>query len=134
MSFHQAVVWVDQAEAHVMHLNPSSEKQLVIHSQHRKDQLAHKKLAAGKQQQREEQSFYEQISLAISGMSEILIIGPNGAKDELINHMKHCNPALADRILHVEAMEQRSDDAILEFARKFFRDDDREVDGQNNYG
>jgi stalled ribosome rescue protein Dom34 len=134
MSFHQAVVWVNQAEAHVMHLDPNSEKQLIIHSQHRRDQLAHKRLAAGKQQHREEQQFYEQISLALWGTSEILILGPGGAKDELINYIKHCNPALADRILHVEAMEQQSDGEILEFARKFFRDDDREVNEQNDYG
>lgn len=136
MSFHQSVVWVNHEEAHVMHLDPTSTKtkMMIIQSQHQLDQLAHKKHAVGMQHQREEQQFYEQISLALWGTSEILVVGPDGAKEELVDHIRRCNAPLADRILHIEEYARHTDQELLEFAKKFFRDDDRDVATQNDYG
>ncbi|TFW08127.1 hypothetical protein E4K72_08190 [Oxalobacteraceae bacterium OM1] len=136
MSFHQSVVWVSQEKAHVMHLDPSSPtaKTMVIQSQHQLDRLAHKKHATGGRLHHEAEQFYEQVSLALWGTSEVLVVGPDTAKDELVDHIRRCNMPLAERILHVEARTRHTDQELMEFAQEFFRNDDREVVQQNDFG
>jgi hypothetical protein len=119
-----------------MHLDPVSTKakRLLIHSQHQVERLAHKKHAAGPRLHLEKQQFYEQVSLALWGTEELLVVGPAEVRHELIAHIRQCNPPLAERILHVGEWAQHSDEELLEFAQEFFRNDDGEVARQNDYG
>ena len=54
-----------------------------------------------------------------------LITGPASAKNELASYIRQENPDLAQRISGVEAMDHPTDGALVAFARKFFKADDR---------
>jgi hypothetical protein len=54
-----------------------------------------------------------------------LITGPAGAKTELATFIKQTQPDLAQRISGVEALDHPTDGALVDFARRFFKADDR---------
>ena len=54
-----------------------------------------------------------------------MIVGPAGAKAELVSYIRVNAPHLATRLSAVEAVDHPSDGELVALARKFFRANDR---------
>jgi hypothetical protein len=54
-----------------------------------------------------------------------LVAGPASAKTELVAHIEREQPNLFKRISGVETMDHPTDGALVAFARRFFKADDR---------
>jgi hypothetical protein len=120
MSHYHAVVWLDHAEAHVMHFSPEEvEKQLILPADpHKNLHIKSGKWGAGKA--KEDQKYYHDIALALDGASEVLVVGPANAKLQFIKHIHAHDKVLSDKIIGVETVDHPTDAQIVAYARKYF--------------
>jgi stalled ribosome rescue protein Dom34 len=120
MSYFHAVVWLDHAEAHVMHFNRKDvEKQVVLPAiPHQQLHVKSGKMGVGRVA--EDQKYYHDVAQALEGASEVLVVGPASAKLELIKHIHAHDKELVDKIIGVETVDHPTDGQIVAYARKYF--------------
>jgi len=130
MSHFHAVVWIDHAEAHVMHISPEDIESSVLRPQNPHRNLHHKRGmdkggAVGSGRTAEDQLFYHEVVEALKGAQEILVVGPANAKLHLIKHIHQHDPLMSDRVIGVESVDHPSDAQLVAYARKYFTAADR---------
>jgi stalled ribosome rescue protein Dom34 len=124
MSHYHAVVWLDHAEAHVMHFTPEDvEKKLVHGKPHR--HLHHKRGSIGSGHAPEDPAFFGKIAEALAGAQEILVVGPANAKTAFVKYLDGHAHDLRAKVVAVESVDHPSDGQLLDYARKHFRAIDR---------
>jgi hypothetical protein len=125
MSLNHAVVWLDHAEAHVMHFNADSAENQTI-SAHSKHKKVHTKSGIpGSGHAPEDQKYYHEVAHALAGTAEILIVGPSGAKLALLKHLQKHDAAIADKVVGIESIDHPTDGQVLAYARHYFVKIDR---------
>ena len=130
MSQYHAVVWIDHAEAHVMHISPDDVESSVLRPANPHHKLHHKRGmdkggAVGSGRAPEDQHFYHEVVEALKGAREILIVGPANAKLNLIKHIHSHDHEMSDKVIGVETVDHPSDGQLLAYARKYFTAADR---------
>jgi hypothetical protein len=65
------------------------------------------------------------VSKAIGDAGAVLVAGPSSAKQEFASYVTAHDPGLAKRISGVETLDHPPDGTIVEFARTFFKADDK---------
>ena len=117
---YHAVVWLDHAEAHVMHFSPEEvDKQLILPADpHKNLHIKSGKMGSGKA--KEDQKYYHDIAQALEGASEVLVVGPANAKLQLIKHIHAHDHGLVDKIIGVETVDHPTDAQVVAYARKYF--------------
>lgn len=120
MSFNHAVVWLDHSEAHVLHFNVDAvdNKHISAHSKHRKQHT--KSGIPGSGHAPDDQKYLHEVAHAVAGTSEILIVGPSGAKLALMKHLQKHDPAVAGKVVGIESVDHPSDGQLLAYARHYF--------------
>ena len=120
MSFNHAVVWLDQAEAHVIHFTRDAAETEVIKttSQHRKGGVV------GNNRAEEDTAFMDEIVVAITEAKEILIVGPGMEKLAFMRHLNSKHAGTADKVVSVETVDHPNDGQLLAYARKYFVKED----------
>ncbi len=120
MSQYHAVVWLDHAEAHVMHFSPQVvERQLIFPADPHKN-LHIKSGKAGSGKALEDQNYYHNVAQALEGGSEVLVVGPANAKLEFIKHVHAHDHGLVEKIIGVETVDHPTDGQVVAYARKYF--------------
>ena len=116
MSFNHAVVWLDQAEAHVIHFSRDDSDTEVIKttSQHKKDGVV------GNNRAEESTTYLDEVAAALDTSKQILIVGPGMEKMNFIRHLNQHHAALADKVVSVETVDHPNDGQLLNYARKYF--------------
>ena len=116
MSFNHAVVWLDQAEAHVIHFSRDAAESDVIKttSQHRKAGVV------GNNRAEDSTVYMDEVATAIAGSEEILIVGPGIEKMAFIRHLHKHHADIADKVVSVETVDHPNDGQLLAYARKYF--------------
>lgn len=114
--FNHAVVWLDQAEAHVIHFSRDAAETDVIKttSQHKKDGVIGNNRAEGST------TYMDEVAAAITGSKEILIVGPGMEKMTFIRHLNKHHVDVADKVISVETVDHPNDGQLLAYARKYF--------------
>ena len=125
MSHYHAVVWLDHAEAHVMHISPDDVEKSVLHPANPHAHLHNKRGAVGFGRAAEDQGYYHAIVEALKGAQEILVVGPAQAKLQLIKHIHHHDHGMQDKVVGVETVDHPSDAQLVAYARKYFVAKDR---------
>lgn len=120
MPFNHAIVWLDQAEAHVIHFSRDAAESEVIKttSQHKKDGVV------GNNRAVESNAYMDDVAAALAPSKEILIVGPGQEKLAFIKHLNKSHAALADKVVSVETVDHPNDGKLLEYARKYFAKED----------
>ncbi len=120
MSFNHAIVWLDQAEAHVIHFNRDAADTEVIKtsSQHKKDGVV------GNNRAVESTAYLDEVAAALLPSKEILIVGPGMEKMAFIKHLNKNHAEIADKVVSVETVDHPNDSQLLEYARKYFVKED----------
>ena len=116
MSFNHAIVWLDQAEAHVIHFSRDAAETEVIKttSQHKKDGVN------GNNRAVEPTGYLDEIAAALLPSKEILIVGPGQEKLAFIKYLHKHHDAIGDKVVSVETVDHPSDAQLLAFARQHF--------------
>jgi len=130
MSHYHAVVWIDHAEAHVMHISPDDVESSIIRPAKPHQKLHHKRGmdkggAVGSGRTPEDQHFYHDVVEALKGAREILIVGPSTAKLNLIKHIQAHDQQMNDKVIGVESVDHPTDAQVVAYARKYFVAADR---------
>jgi hypothetical protein len=118
-----AVVWIDHREARIFHFDRETMDTLVIHPANPTKHLHHKAHEIGSGNAAEDQNYYHSVAEALGDAEAILITGPADAKTELVKHIQAHDPKLADKIKGVETVDHPTDNQIVAYARKTFKDD-----------
>ena len=130
MSHFHAVVWIDHAEAHVMHISPDDVESSIVRPAKGHHKLHHKRGndkggTVGSGKTAEDQHFYHEVVEALKGAKEILVVGPANAKLNLIKHIHSHDQAMADKVIGVETVDHPTDPQLVAYARKYFVSADR---------
>lgn len=125
MSHYHAVVWLDHAEAHVMHIAPDDVEKSIIHPTNPHQHLHSRKGTLGSGRAPEDHAYYHAIVDALKGAQEVLIVGPASAKLQLVKHIHSHDHAMVDKIVGVETVDHPTDGQVVAYARKYFASKDQ---------
>jgi len=114
MTFNHMVVWLDHREAHLIGFNRDESEQSVVKSGLDTYRVHTKHSPA------EGASYLEEVSQAIRGALEVLVVGPGLEKLRLLKHLLQHHPDDKDRIVGVETVDHPSDAQLLAYARHYF--------------
>ena len=120
MSHTHAIVWIDHAEAHVMHISPDDVENSVVKPANPHRHLHNKRGAVGFGHAPEDQHYYHEVVDALRGTKEILVVGPSNAKLNLIKHIHAHDHELIANVIGVETVDHPSDAQLVAYARKYF--------------
>ena len=124
-SHYHVLVWIDHREAKVFQFDATDVDRSTVRSTHPDQHLHHKANSGDSGHAPLDKEFLKHVAQALSTAGAILITGPAGAKTELDTYIKQTQPDLAKRISGVEALDHPTDGALVDFARRFFKADDR---------
>jgi stalled ribosome rescue protein Dom34 len=122
--FH-TVIWIDHHEAKLFNFSASEYESDVVKSTHPHEHLHHKANSGDSGHALPDHEFYKHVSRAIGDAGAILVAGPSSAKQEFVSYVTAKDPGLAKRISGVESLDHPPDGTIVEFARTFFKADDK---------
>lgn len=120
MSKFHAVVWLDHAEAHVMHFSRDEVEKFTAHASDRHPHMHHKRGSIGSGHLREDVKYLGEVVRMLGDAQEILVVGPGAAKLELVKYVHSHHRGFADRIVGVESVDHPTDGQIVAHARKYF--------------
>ena len=124
MSHYHAAVWLDHAEAHILHFTSEDVQNKLAHGKaHRR--LHHKRAAPDPARLAEDRAYYGRIADSLMDAKEILVTGPADAKTAFVKHLNEHARGLGAKVIAIESVDHPSDGQLLEYARKHFRADDR---------
>lgn len=110
-TFH-AVAWMDHSEAHVLMFDREhAEAQRVKARSHHT--LKHGHVGADK-------DYFKQVAAALTGVTEVLLVGPANAKIEFRDFCKHNAHAVDKAIVDVVNSDHPSDAQLVAMARQYF--------------
>lgn len=121
MSHFHAVVWLDHQHARIFHVGRNGADELALQPHDAAPHIHHKANSIGSGHVHESKAYLGDIAQAIADAGEILIIGPAGAKNELAKYLRETHPAVAGRVVAVEAADHPTDGEIVALARRHFK-------------
>lgn len=125
MSHFHAVVWMDHAEAHVLHFTPDEAERTVVHAHGKHRQIHHRRGTLGSGKAPEDMDYFAKVAKSMEGAQQILLTGPANEKIEFKKYLDTHARTLAAAIVAVEAADHPTDGELLRHARKFFVAADR---------
>lgn len=120
MSHYHAVVWLDHAQAHVMHVSPDDVEKSIVYPTQAHQHLHMKSGTLGSGRHDEDQVYYHAIVEALKGATEILIVGPASAKLQRVKHIQAHDKAMVERVVGIETVDHPTDAQVVAYARKYF--------------
>lgn len=125
MQHYHAVVWLDHREARVFFFDRDKVDEVDLAARAPHHAVHHYKGAISGKRSPDDQKFLHEIVEALKPAKEWLILGPGGAKLELVKHVQKHDAALADHIVGVESADHPTDKQIVAHARHYFKAADR---------
>ena len=125
MTHSHAIIWMDSKEARIFRFNAADveREHLTAHNPFR--QVHHKAGVIGAGHMSLDTAFFDHIIEGLQGTTEWLLVGPAGAKLELMKHVDKHAPALRKSLVGVETMDHPTDGELLDHARRAFKAIDR---------
>lgn len=125
MTHNHAIVWMDSKEARIFRFNTADveHERIKAHNPFRK--VHHKAGVIGAGHMRLDHSFFVDIMEALAGTTEWLLVGPSGAKNELLKHVEQHAPEVRRTLVDVRTMDHPTDGELLDHARRAFKGIDR---------
>ena len=116
-----AIVWIDHREARIFHFNRIESEKLVVRPHNPTTHIHHKANSVGSGHASEDQAYFHAVTQAIKDAQFILIVGPAGAKTELVKHVHRHDPAVVEKIVGIETVDHPSDGALVDHGRLYFK-------------
>ncbi len=76
MSLSHAIVWIDHKEAHVIQFNADASESEIIKTKSKHKKVHQKAGVIGSGHSNTDQNYLHQVTQAVTGVNEILIVGP----------------------------------------------------------
>jgi stalled ribosome rescue protein Dom34 len=120
MPNYHAAVWLNHAEAHILHFT-SEDVQNKLASGKPYERLQQKRAAPDRPRLAEDQAYYGKIVESLTDAEEILVTGPASATGAFVKYLNEKARELRAKVIAIENVDQPSDGELLEYARKHFR-------------
>ena len=120
MSHFHAVVWIDHAEAHVLHFTPDEVEAARVVAEGKHPHLHHHRGTLGSGKAPEDRAYFDKVVKSLAGAQQILITGPANEKHEFKKHLEAHAKDIAARVVAVETSDHPTDGELLKLARRFF--------------
>jgi hypothetical protein len=122
---YHAVIWIDHREARVFHFGATDVERLVLRPDHPTKHIHHKANSIGSGHVAADHDYLHAVAESIADAGAVLITGPAGTKNELVEHIRVHDPQLTKRIVGVETVDHPSDAQLVAHARKYLVAADR---------
>jgi stalled ribosome rescue protein Dom34 len=122
--FH-AVVCIDHAEALIFDFTKDDFTEHRIEAKGGQGNIHHKSGSQGAGHAHDANAYFSQVAAQLKPSHEILILGHGTARTDFAQFIRDHFPALASRIMGVEAVDHPSKGEIVALAREFFDSKDR---------
>jgi len=116
---YHAVVWMDHAEAHILHFTSEHVQNRLADQPHRR--LHHRRDGPDPARAAEDRVYFRKIAGSLANAKEILVAGPATAKTAFVNHLNEHAHGVRAKIVAIETVDHPSDGQLLDYARKHFR-------------
>jgi stalled ribosome rescue protein Dom34 len=120
MSIHQAVIWIDHLEAHVIHFDAEHSVFEKLMSNTKETHIHHHRGTLGSGKAQISPKFLHDVLESVADVKRFLVVGPGSAKLELIKYAHLHDPEVAEKITGVETVDHPTDPQLLVLARKYF--------------
>ena len=124
MSLYQAIAWIEEKEARILHVNEGLHHVTTIDATSTivapTTQDIPKQSASNDGTTEEPNGFFQQIARALDTADEILVVGPSANKLEFVKYMHKNDHAFDPRILGVETVESPTDHQLAGYAKLYF--------------
>jgi hypothetical protein len=115
-----AVVWISHREARIVDINPAKFDEVTVETAQHVHRRHPKGESGAKEHPDDATNFFRELSGALNGFDQILIVGPSTAKLELIRYAhKHDHP-LEAKIVGVETVDHPTDGQLAAYAKDYF--------------
>jgi stalled ribosome rescue protein Dom34 len=113
MSTFHAVVWMDHQSAQVLQFDEEhvQAQRVKAHTHHTRQHGT---------DARHEREFYDQITNALVGVQEVLLVGPGQARDDFRKHVVQHHAELAKHVVDSVPADHPSEHQLVALARKYF--------------
>ena len=125
MTHNHAIVWMDSREARIFRFNAADVEQGRVKAHNPFRQVHHKAGVIGAGHMSLDAGFFAQIVGDLEGVTEWLLVGPSGAKQELLHYIDLHAPTARKSLVGIEALDHPSDGELLDHARRAFKAIDR---------
>jgi stalled ribosome rescue protein Dom34 len=125
MTHYHAVVWIDHHEARIIEFSPDERSETTVRH---KQGVKHSNHSAGKSRSwraPEDPAYYDEVTKALAGVGELLIVGPANAKFAFLKHLQAKHAPLAAKVVGIETIDHPSNGELLNYARAYFNKLDR---------
>lgn len=121
---HFVAIWIDHNEARALALPTDGVGHTVLAELRAQDLHTHPKHADGHRHPVERQ-LLASVTEVVAKADEVVLLGPAGAKDELIAHLEATHPDLRARVVAVATFDRATDGELATHARELFARSDR---------
>jgi hypothetical protein len=125
MTHSHAIVWMDSKEARIFRFNAADVEHERIKAHNPFRQVHHKAGVIGAGHMTLDHGFFQGIVEALAGTTEWLLVGPAGAKNELLKHIELHAADVRRSLVGVHGMDHPTDGELLDHARRAFKVIDR---------
>jgi stalled ribosome rescue protein Dom34 len=125
MSFYHSVVWIDHQKATAWQFTSTEAVSTVVHAHEQHQKVHSRKSVHGGHKHPGDPKFFEEVTHALEGTQEILIMGPAHTKQEFADFLRSKHAVLAKGIVAVENSDHPTDAQVLDVARRHFKALDR---------
>jgi len=123
MTTRHAAVWIDHSEAKIFHVDSEKLEVAVIHPN--AHVRRHSSVTAEHAHPADAARFFHEVSRALEGVEEILVVGPGSAKLEFIKHVHKHDHALEPKIVGLETVDHPTDGQLVAYVHRYFHAKDR---------
>jgi stalled ribosome rescue protein Dom34 len=127
MIHYHSIVWIDHHKAVVWNFNDDAQTKSIVKSHDQHERTHVRQAPHGGHKTPEDAHFFQEVAQTLSGVHEILIIGPAQAKDDFATFLRSKHPAIGSAVVAVESADHPSDGELLAYARKHFKVLDRMI-------
>lgn len=121
MSHQHAVVWIDHQHATIIDFTFDAQHVVAVEREGGQRRVHRRSGIPGAGKAPVDHHFYDEVAAALTGIAEILIVGPGGAKTEFHHDLQARHASIAQHVVAVEGSDHPSDGQLLAFARKYFK-------------
>lgn len=116
-TFH-AVVWLDHQSAKVLQFDAEhvETEQLKAHTHHTRQHGS---------AVRSEHEFFAEICTALTGITEVLVVGSSTAQTDFKHYVDKHSPQIAAHVVAYESVDQPTENQLVMMAKQFFLRHDR---------
>jgi len=120
---HRIAIWIDHNEARAIALADDLGHASIAHL-HAHDQQTHPKHGDGHRHPADPR-FLAAVTDVIAKADEVALLGPAGAKEELVAHLESAQPLLRPRVVAIGTMDRVTEGELATHARELLARSDR---------